>query len=173
MDNIKIKILKKIYREAFNDEDTIFENLLFENCIEYCRFIEENDVPVSMFFALPCILKGKEKEFDAIYFYAAATNKKYRGRGYMGKLIEELKLSENLIFLRPGEESLIEYYKRFGFETALSSNDFCDFELIPTKGFKKLTEKIKNDYNFEEFILMYYSDESKKFNKIKFPFSMN
>lgn len=173
MDNIKIEYLKKIYREAFNDQDTVFENLLFENCIEYCRVIEENGVPVSMYFALPCILKSSEQEIDAVYFYAAATDKKYRGSGYMGKLIEELKSSENLIFLRPGEDSLIRYYKRFGFETAISSNDFCDFELIPTDGFKKLTDKIKIDYDFDDFILMYYSNELKKVNKLKFLFSMN
>lgn len=170
MDNNKIEFCRKIYREAFNDDDTYFENLLFENCCEYLKIIEENGIPVSMYFALPCLFKCGDSVRKAVYFYAAATDKKHRGRGYMGKLIDELKNNENLIFLRPGEESLIDYYKKFGFNTTDCINDCNDAEIISTDGFKKLTDKIKIDFNYEKFILMYFSKS--KISKIKFPFSM-
>jgi len=171
MDNIKIDVCRKIYRESFNDDDAYFEELLFENCSEYLRTIEENGIPVSMYFALPCLFKRGESVKKAVYFYAAATDKKYRGRGYMAKLIEELKESEDLIFLRPGEDSLIDYYKKFGFDTVYSENYNTDTKIIPTDGFKKLTEKIKVDYNYEKYTLMYFS-KSKINNIVEFPFSM-
>ena len=107
MDNIKKEACRKLYREAFNDDDIYFEELLFENCSEYLKTFDENGIPVSMYFALPCLFKNGDEVKNAVYFYAAATDKKYRGRGYMGKLIEELKNSENIIFLRPAEKSLI------------------------------------------------------------------
>ena len=170
MDNNKIEFCRKIYREAFNDDDIYFEELLFENCFEYIKTFDENGIPVSMYFALPCLFKSGDSEKEAVYFYAAATDKKYRGRGYMGKLIEELKNSENIIFLRPAEKSLINYYKKFGFDLTDCVCDYNDVEIIPTDGFKKLTDKIKIDINYEKFILMYFSKS--KISKIKFPFSM-
>lgn len=164
---------REIYREAFKDPDTSFEDLLFKYCDQNIISETENSKPVSMLFALPCILKQGSINREAIYVYAAATSEEKRGKGYMGKLIEKVKQSKKLIFLRPAEDSLINYYSRFGFKT-VESNPLCfDAELIPVKGYKELTEKTCIGKSQKSFTLMYYSECHEDFNCIKFPFSMN
>lgn len=168
---MKEQICRKIYREAFCDPDTSFEDLLFGDCFKHCKTISENGKPVSMLFALPCILKSREKERNAIYIYAAATNKAYRGQGYMARLLEEIKKENKLIFLRPANKTLIDFYSRFGFYTVKAiHSDNC---LFPTDEFKTLTDKIGADKNGEEYTLMYYSEKTENFNCISFQFSMN
>lgn len=170
---MKEEICRKIYRETFEDEDITFEDLLFKHCFKYCKFFEENGRPVSMFFALPCVLKKGDFERKAIYIYAAATDKNYRGKGYMGRLIEESKKNEELIFLRPAEDSLIDYYARFDFYVTESNNIDYEYEIIPIGGFKELCGKITEDTSREKFNLMYFSKTDLKFNNIKFLYSMN
>ena len=87
---MKYKALREIYREAFGD-DGGFEDRLFSICGEYLRSVSCGEEAAAMLFALPCKIDVGKESFDAYYLYAAATKKKYRGRGYMSGLIEELK----------------------------------------------------------------------------------
>ena len=58
--------------------------------------------------------------------YAAATRKKYRGKGFMGKLICEAKeyvVRNNISFISlvPANEGLYGYYARFGFSPIMKN----------------------------------------------------
>ena len=164
---------RKIYREAFKDPDLSFERLLFKHCYKYCVSIKRGLSPVSMYFALPCVLKTDNERRNAIYFYAAATDEKNRGRGYMAELIKRAKKKHDLIFLRPAEPSLISYYSRFGFKTATATEGFSEIELQPFGGYGELIGKIGSGEKEKEYVLMYYSKKEEAFDKIGFAYSMN
>lgn len=169
---MKETVCREIYREAFHDPDNTFEDLLFNNCSRYIAEISENEIPVSMLFALPCLLKLGKAEREAVYIYAAATAQSHRGIGYMGKLIEKVKKANRLIFLRPAEKSLVDYYARFGFKTVTAKANGGETAIIPAGGYKSLTDCIGADNSGEEFTLMYYSEKEEFVDLIGFPFSM-
>ena len=112
---MKYKALREIYREAFGD-DGGFEDRLFSICDEYLRSVSCGEEAAAMLFALPCKIDLGKESFDVCYLYAAATKKKYRGRGYMSGLIKELKIEGKPIFLKPASEELIDFYERLGFK---------------------------------------------------------
>ena len=89
------------------------------------------------------LLDGKVRiageAFDAEYLYAACTHPDFRSRGYMGELLcsaESLCRDSGLdyICLVPAEDSLFDYYSRFGyrpaFEEKLLKIDRSRLELI-------------------------------------------
>lgn len=162
--------IKNIYRQAFG-EDKEFEDILFENCYSYIKTFKINGQIVSFFFALPGIIRKGDENTDCIYIFAAATDKNHRGLGYMGKLIEELKReTDKPILLRPATESLIEYYKKFGFRVFSATDKPTDFELIPTDGFAALAEKTDPTKEGEFKIMAFNSPAN--LNGIGFSYTM-
>lgn len=160
---------RMIYREAFNDPDTSYENALFENCYRYCKTLELDGEVVSMLFALPCSIDFSHKKADAIYLYAAATDEKFRGNGYMSELIEKLKSdTDSIIFLRPATKELVGFYEKFGFKSIKTSNESKNGPLvIPEAGYRVLVSNTcentkKTDENMENFTVMYYSKDEKE-----------
>ena len=86
-----------------------------------CLVAEEDGVPVSMVFLLPCELCDGENRWPVQYIYAAATLEAYRGRGIFAGLLEtalEIGKARGQAgsFLRPAEPGLAAYYGRFGYE---------------------------------------------------------
>lgn len=161
-----------IYRQAFCDPDTVFEDKLFKNCFSYCKTCEEKGRTVSMLFALPCDIRLGETLKNAVYIYAAATLKEYRKRGYMTRLIETVKNSSDLVFLVPEKEELIPFYKKLGFcEFKASTYKQCNKCVEPKGGFIPLSvgEKEKSEY---EFRAMYRSDGKLSLDGLYFPFLM-
>lgn len=92
------------------------------------------------------LLRGKVRiageAFDAAYLYAACTHPDFRSRGYMGELLrsaEKLCRDSGLdyICLVPAEDSLFDYYSRFGyraaFEEKLLTVERSHLELIADK----------------------------------------
>ncbi len=99
---------------------------LSEECVVAC----ENNVPVSMAFFLPAVLHVHGSTYTARYLYAAATLPAYRGRGIFSDLLRAAltALKERGIdacFLNPAEPSLVDYYRRFGFEPTVFSRTLC------------------------------------------------
>ncbi len=162
-----------IYREAFQDENTVFEDMLFENCSEYIMDIKENGETASMLFALPCKFISPKAERQAIYIYAAATKKSYRSKGYMARLLEQAKEKNKLIFLRPASENLEKYYSKFGFEKIDASASSGENRLLPELGYKSLADLIKPDLSDDKFTMMYYSYNGLKIKEIEFIYSMD
>ncbi len=115
--------IAKVWRISFSDTDAYikqFWDAMFkpENTLVY----RVEGVAVAMYFFLESQVVINGKGYSAYYLYAAATLPKYRGKGYMSKLIEKgidiaKQRNVDFIVLVPAEESLFDYYGKFGFET--------------------------------------------------------
>jgi len=164
----------KLYSEAFQDDDNgEFAEQLFKHCFEYCRFIKVNETVVSMLFALPCEIIFENSTKNAFYIFAVATKEEQRGKGYMSRLINELKSStDNLLFLRPANEDLIKMYAKYGFKTvtAKGTEDKSPF-VKPKENFAKLAKLYKTPDN-STFTAMYYSPGKEKLENLNFAYSM-
>lgn len=163
-----------IYKEAFKDYDDYFENLLFKHCYKYSRILTKSEKVVSMLFALPCEIITKNEKLKSLYIYAAATLKSMRGKGYMTKLIENVKKENvDLIFLRPANNSLIKFYKKLGFIEIKTDNKSKSIPFAEIKGgFLELFKKDNLLDDKENFTLMYYSNSNKELEKLYFRNSM-
>lgn len=130
------KDLFSLWKEAFGDEDgyieLFFETVYKENITVFAEF--DCGKAVSALYLMRSYIKSESRVLDGYYLYAAATLKAYRGKGLMGKLINEAKAyvsdkGKDFISLVPGEESLCAYYNRFGFEPLMyrCKDTLCSF----------------------------------------------
>lgn len=170
---VKSSDCDEIYCEAFGEDEADFRNKLFESCFKYVCFLEDNGEILSMLFKLPCKIITNEEKLNAGYIYAAATPIKHRSKGYMSLLLENVKQSHNgVLFLRPANEGLIDFYKKNGFKTITGICNKNGFPLVePIENFAKLTQNIKDENN-EEFTLMYYCEKDINLENLHFIYSM-
>lgn len=164
---------RSIYRAAFCDPDTSFEDMLFSCCFEYCNTLAVENKTVSMLFMLPIELEFSDKSIKGAYLYAAATDLAHRKKGYMSKLIDRVKRDCDFILLRPANERLIGFYASFGFKAVTAGNFSDSPQVIPQNGYKKLIDESGINDNNEQFTAMYYSKTPMNIEKIKFNYSMN
>lgn len=168
------KECRAIYREAFCDPDTEFENRLFSLCGKYCRTFLCGGKTAAMLLALPCEIFTQREKIKAFYIYAAATKRIYRGCGYMSRLINSLKDEDIPLFLKPADDGLTAFYERLGFKTFSAST----FEIknacraVPTGGFKALAGTEKTHQNYE-YTAMYYYKKSLELDNMYFPYIMD
>ena len=85
--------------------------------------------PAAALYLLPCRILLPSGPVQAHYLYAAATLPQYRGRGYMGYLLEAAarygqRRGDAASVLLPGEPSLYEYYHRFGYRTVFGVREW-------------------------------------------------
>lgn len=161
-----------IYREAFSDPDTEFENALFLHCFRYVKTVEEAGRVVSLLFALPCVIKSGGKITDAVYLYAAATKKEERGKGYMRRLLDSVKREGKTAFLVPATKELIGFYETCGFSAFLATTvPTARASVTPTGGFANLTEGNKETKR-ERFTAMVDSETPSEWEDLYFPYRM-
>lgn len=166
------KECREIYREAFKDPDTSFEDLLFGLCGQYCRFEMCGDKTAAILFALPCRIMCGEKSTDAFYVFAAATKREYRKMGYMSRLIESLKAEGVPLFLKPADTGLIKFYEKLGFTVFTARRtEPADCSALPEGGFKELCRNFK-DTNTESYTAMYLGPDNLKPENMYFPYTM-
>jgi len=165
---------RNIYRDAFNDPDTEFENKLFKHCFKYSKVINNGNEVAAMLFALPCTIKTSEKSFNAYYIYAAATLKKYRGQGFMKRLIQSLQIeSDSVLFLKPASHDLIKFYEKLGFvEFSASLHDTGNALVVPDDDFKATADELIDENNEALYTAMYYYKEKLNLNNLWFPYTM-
>lgn len=139
---------REIYRESFG-LDPQFEDKLFEVPIETLKIEGET---VSQLFLLPCNIVKNGKAYKAKYIYAVSTKKDCRKRGYMEKLLRDtVSKTDHILILRPSNDSLIGYYKKFGFKEFIATDgENTELFLEPLDIFKDLThlEGKTNEGNF-------------------------
>ena len=152
-----------LWNEAFGDtaEDIKFfldEKYLPNNTVVY----ECDGKVVSVLFLLEGEMHINEVDYPSFYLYAACTLKAYRGRGIMSELLEYAALisgqrQKYFIALKPAEESLYNYYSKFGYKTVYykniveinscisnQSNDFscpvnsCDYSFFRNNAFSDI-----------------------------------
>lgn len=133
-----------LWQEAFGDSAEAVELFLKHKYIpENTVICEENGKVASMLFLLDGKLNIKSEKYNAYYLYAAATLKEFRGRGIMAEMLDfskKLAAERNFDFicLKPAEDSLYGYYKRFGYK-----------EIFSTKTVK-INSVIKSDSDIQE-----------------------
>lgn len=144
-DNI-INQCKRLYIDAFHDDEQ-FTDLLFDLFYESsCKYLLEDGVIFSMLFAMDISLDGMKGK----YIYAVATDEKYRGKGYMRRLFDkitaEFKKDYDFLCLKPMSESLFDYYSRLGFVRGFKKSvaDFSEANIVPPLTFLDNTKDIKN-----------------------------
>ena len=137
-ENIRLQAVS-LWQEAFGDSAEYINFFLdtHESCT--CLTHEENGKLCSALFLIEGSLCGK----SAYYLFAAATLKSQRGKGCMAKLLEKAEnyAKQNgraYIVLVPAENSLFDYYSRFGYNTCFYAkrqgiNE--EFEIDKTKCF--------------------------------------
>lgn len=111
------KQLSLLWQDIF-DEDEYVTNLFFENVYTICQnpIIEEDGKILSSAFLIPCAIE----KYKGFYVYCALTHSGHRGKGLMAKVLsktdEILKQTDSdFLLLVPAEESLFDYYGRFGY----------------------------------------------------------
>ena len=112
--------LKKLWKDIFKDSDSYIELFFSKKFNPATSFVikENNDVCGMLFAELNTVVKAG-KELKGAYLCGIATGPDKRGKGYASKLInhalENLK-DVDIFYLIPAEESLFDYYERFGFK---------------------------------------------------------
>lgn len=134
--------LKVLWETVFGDTRTVTD-LFFENAFypDGCFFAEKDGRAVSALYLLPVTLDDKK----GFYLYAAATLPAYRGAGLMGALINEALqyagTQADFVYLCPAEESLYDYYRRFGFTQTLYAVFNNENDASPVVGADAMLEK--------------------------------
>lgn len=163
---------REIYREAFSDPDTAFEDALFGHCFRYVKTVEEAGRVVSMLFALPCVIRTENTETDAVYVYAVATKKTERGKGHMHRLFEEIKREYKTFFLVPARKELIGFYRTCGlFEFEASNYETGQARVLPKGGFAELIGESKPAKK-ERFSAMGFTETPLTLEGLYFPCRM-
>ena len=108
-----------LWNEAFGDSEEYirFFHANHDRCT--CLTLCESDELQSALYLIDGELCGEK----GYYLFAAATFKKYRGKGSMAHLLKEaerfaVQNGKSFIALVPAEPSLFGYYSRFGYKTA-------------------------------------------------------
>lgn len=103
---------KDLFLNSFNDETKQSADLFVNQFISdgfYYKYV--NGEIVSQLF----VLKHYFNDKIAGYIYAASTKEEYRKKGYMAKLLEQTKQDYEILFLKPADSKLADYYKKIGF----------------------------------------------------------
>lgn len=146
-----------IWKEAFGDsteEIRFFLEFLKDNLL----VLEKDGKVVSML----TILKVRIGEDNGRYIYAVATDKKFRCRGYAGELIKYDKHfitdnNEKFLVLLPQEESLHNFYEKYGFSSLRCSKKLS----IETENNDDMTKRARIITPEDYFLLRksYFKDE--------------
>lgn len=108
-----------LWQEAFGDSEEYirFFHNTHSSCV--CLTLTQGEELTSALY----LIDGELCSQKGFYLFAAATFKKFRGKGYMAKLLQKAEdyarqNESSFIALVPAQGSLFEYYSRFGYKTA-------------------------------------------------------
>ena len=115
--------LLALYGACFPEDDPQFWNWVFDKLYraENTLTVRKNDRIVASLQMLPCEMQMGEQRFPAHYIYAAATLPEWQGKGLMAGLLaqaeeEGRRRGQAFSVLITQEDSLLDYYARFGYE---------------------------------------------------------
>lgn len=111
------KQIRALWQSVF-DEDAAVTKLFFKNVYDICQnpVIEKDGEVLSSAFLIPCEID----KYKGFYVYCAMTKPSHRGKGLMAKVLKSAdeavkKCGLDFLLLVPADESLFNYYGRFGF----------------------------------------------------------
>lgn len=115
--NDREKQISNLWQSVF-DEDAAVTRLFFKNVYDICQnpVIEKDGEILSSAFLIPCEIS----EYKGFYVYCAMTHPSHRGKGLMAQVLKSAdeavkKCDLDFLLLVPAEESLFNYYGKFGF----------------------------------------------------------
>ena len=114
--------IEALYNLVFSGEEeyaSYYHNNFWR--AERCLVVRENGKIISMVNLMDQEMTLGEEVYKATYIFAAATHPDHRGKGLMGKMLEnsfELgrKWGKDLSILITENDSLFDFYKRFGYQ---------------------------------------------------------
>ena len=117
-ENKDLSTLKQMWVSIFKDSEAFADFALNICDTEEIYLVKENDEIASMVIAGVDLYAYGKKGF---YIYGLCTQPKYEGKGYATQLMNyvcDTKLSSGYDFAvaQPAQESLIDYYKKLGFD---------------------------------------------------------
>ncbi len=158
-------LLKKLWKETFQDSDAVINNLFEKTVVsENTVAVFDGEKALSALYAIECSGIVAEREINAYYIYGVSTLKEYRNQGLMR---ETLRFIENkarergvdALFLVPADDSLFGMYEKFGYKTnifyketnvdSFALNDNIVTENVSFNEYKKM----RKNANFPVFSL--------------------
>lgn len=167
-----INDIVKLWKEAFGDSEN--EILFFLNsCPEPLNILinEIDGETASMLFLFEGDMHINGKDYPSYYLYAAATLKKYRGRGLMAELLKYSKIfadnnGKHFICLKPAEKSLFNFYEKHGYKTVFTVK-VATYDAMPSGKNAEYTDKISpvslRNESFEGFNYFKWNKQSVEF----------
>lgn len=129
--------LLHLYRQCFPEDDISFWDWFFAQVYrpENTLVLREQGKIVASLQMLPCKMKLKDRLFEAHYIYAAATLPAWQGKGLMARLLaqaaeEGLRRGQAFSVLITQEDSLMDYYARFGYQNRFMISDLPPLERL-------------------------------------------
>lgn len=120
-DETMVPELMELWKQSFDDTDDAIQ-FFFDNRFspQNCAVCITDGRVVSAIHLLPAELQLNGERVPVYYIYAAATLKKYQGRGYMAELISDIDMGispgeRSFSVLLPASESLYDYYGKLGY----------------------------------------------------------
>lgn len=120
----------KIWQECFPEDSPRWRRMFFDAAYVDDEALTASDpetgATVSSLLLLPYSMTFQGSVPGVAYIYGAGTLRKFRARGYMGRLMHEAlreaaDRGDTFATLVPASEALRAYYKRFGFSTVFFS----------------------------------------------------
>lgn len=123
--------IKRIWREAFGDEDQYISFYLENRWNEENMIcMRENGRIVSFANLLPARIRIDGEMVDAYYLYAVATDIEFRGKGYATKIIGHIEKKYSApILVVPATKELVAFYEKLGFWEAFEKESLVYSEI--------------------------------------------
>lgn len=164
----------KLWNEAFGDSENEIRFFLDNKYVpENTLIIEENGEIASMLFLFDGNMKINGITYPSYYLYAACTDNRFRGRGFMAHLLgkaNETAISRNkdFICLMPGEKSLFDFYEKHGYKTVFNKKVLtvnrkdCNINPLSDNSDKICFEELRNNA-FSRFDYFEWNNSSIEF----------
>lgn len=133
----------ELFIKTFSDEtadsaERLFSKFFPENF--YFKFVD-NKIVSELF-----VIKASICGWEAGYVYGAATDAEYRSRGYMRELLSIAAEFNDILFLKPANDSLYSYYAKLGYKPRFYNSKVCGSIVLPSA--KTNLEKITDSNVF-------------------------
>ena len=175
--NNDLRGIISLWQEAFGDSESdilFFLNSHYnpENTVVY----EYNNEIASVLFLIEGNMHIKNVDYPSYYLYAACTLKKYRGKGLMSEMLDfakKIAASRNYFFiaLKPAEESLFDYYSRFGYKTVFKKKTVY-INNLSENCINEIPLQNSDTINFESRDIFFENTDYFKWDKPSFDFAV-
>ena len=116
-----IPALCEVWKSCFSDNEEYIRYFYKENSKNIdILVLTVDDKPVCMAHIFDATMVNGNEKTPAKYLYAGGTHAQYRGKGYFSILVKHIikwaKENEFALFFIPASQTLVEFYRTFGFE---------------------------------------------------------